>query len=277
MFMNNLANGYQENGKPDLALPLLAECLKARRARFGADHAEVLGSMNNLALAYQDTGKLDLAVPLFEETLKLARAKLGADHPLTLTTMNNVATGYLNTGKLDLALPLFQEAATGIEKRRFQHEFAGRILGNLIECHERLKQFDQAETWRRKRLAVVKERSGADPSPYAAELAALGVNLLQQNKGTDAELVLRECMAIREKAQPDDWRTFNTKSLLGGALLGQKKYAEAEPLLLSGYEGMKQRKATIPPQAATRLPEALERLVQLYQQTSRPDQAAALQ
>jgi len=69
---------------------------------------------------------------------------------------------------------------------------------------------------------------------------------------------------------------FNTKSLLGGALLSQRRYAEAEPLLLSGYEGVKQRKATIPPQAATRLPEALERLVRLYQETSRPEQAAAL-
>ena len=45
---------------------------------------------------------------------------------------------------------------------------------------------------------------------------------------------------------PDDWLTFNARSLLGGSLLGQKKYAEAEPLLLSGYEGMKQREDKIP-------------------------------
>ena len=53
---------------------------------------------------------------------------------------------------------------------------------------------------------------------------------------------------IREKFQPDVWTTFNTKSLLGGAQLGQKKYADAEPLLLAGYDGMKQREKTIPPQ-----------------------------
>ena len=28
---------------------------------------------------------------------------------------------------------------------------------------------------------------------------------------------------------------YNTKSMIGGALLGQKRYAEAEPLLLGGY------------------------------------------
>ena len=48
--------------------------------------------------------------------------------------------------------------------------------------------------------------------------------------------------------------------MLGGALLGQKKYAEAEPLLLAGYEGMKQREAKIPPEGKVRLTEALERL-----------------
>src|SRR5262249_21360682 len=36
-----------------------------------------------------------------------------------------------------------------------------------------------------------------------------------------------------------------SKAQLGAALLGQKKYADAEPLLLAGYEGMKQREKTI--------------------------------
>jgi len=54
-------------------------------------------------------------------------------------------------------------------------------------------------------------------------------------------------------------RTSNI-SLLGGALLGQKKYAEAEPQLLKGYEGMKNRKNTIPKVGEPRIPEALDRL-----------------
>ena len=41
------------------------------------------------------------------------------------------------------------------------------------------------------------------------------------------------------RRQPDAWTTFNAKSLLGEALAGQTKYADAEPLLLAGYEGLK--------------------------------------
>ena len=98
--------------------------------------------------------------------------------------------------------------------------------------------------------------------------------LLQAKAFTEAEPLLRECLAIREKTQPDEWTTFTTKSMLGGALLGQKKYAEAEPLLLAGYEGMKQREAKIPPPGKVRLTEALERLVQLYEALEKKDEAA---
>ena len=73
--------------------------------------------------------------------------------------------------------------------------------------------------------------------------------------------MLREALAIREAKMPNDWLTPNAKWLLGGALLGQKKYAEAEPLLLKGYEGMKQREKTIPPQGSIRIPEALDRVL----------------
>jgi hypothetical protein len=61
--------------------------------------------------------------------------------------------------------------------------------------------------------------------------------------------------------------------MLGGVLLGQKKYADAEPLLLKGYEGMKLREKTIPPQASSRISEALDRLIELYLATDRPDEA----
>jgi hypothetical protein len=53
-------------------------------------------------------------------------------------------------------------------------------------------------------------------------------------------------LIIREKKIPDDFFTFNARSMLGGSLLGQKKYAEAEPLLLSAYEGLRQREDRIP-------------------------------
>ncbi len=42
--------------------------------------------------------------------------------------------------------------------------------------------------------------------------------------------------------------------------------------MLKGYEGMKQREKSIPPRASTRIPEALDRLIELYTAMNRPDE-----
>ena len=59
-----------------------------------------------------------------------------------------------------------------------------------------------------------------------------------------------------------------------GSLLPQKKYAEAEPLVLKGYEGLKERKWALAQHQTYRLPDALARLVQLYDTWGKPDEAA---
>lgn len=63
--------------------------------------------------------------------------------------------------------------------------------------------------------------------------------------------------------------------MLGGALLGQNGLAEAEPLLLDGYRGIKERESAIKPRSKVRIPEALERLVQLYEAKGNETEAAA--
>jgi len=110
---------------------------------------------------------------------------------------------------------------------------------------------------------------------HAAALTIQGSALLAEKKPAAAELKLRESVAIRRTIRPDDWITFDAQSMLGEALLEQKKFAGAEPLLLSGYEGMKQREAKIPARdRKPRLTTAVERLVRLYEAWGKPDQAA---
>ena len=98
--------------------------------------------------------------------------------------------------------------------------------------------------------------------------------LLEKGEFARAEPLARECLASHEKLMPDDWRTFDIKSTLGGSLFGQKQYAAAEPLLLTGYQAMKQRETHIPLSGKPRLKEGVQRLVKLYEATGRSDQAA---
>jgi serine/threonine protein kinase len=76
-------------------------------------------------------------------------------------------------------------------------------------------------------------------------------------------------------ATPDHYRRFGAANLLGGALLGQGKYAEAEPLVGGGYRGMKAGEAKIPVHGRYVISEAEESVVRLYKNWGKPDQAAA--
>ena len=118
-----------------------------------------------------------------------------------------------------------------------------------------------------------KKKSGADSPQYGGALARIGLVLLQQQKWSESEAVLREALNIRETQEPDLWTTFQTKSMLGGALLGQKNLKDAEPLLRSGYEGLKLRAEKTPTEVKYRLAEALDRLIVLAEATNKPDDA----
>jgi hypothetical protein len=82
---------------------------------------------------------------------------------------------------------------------------------------------------------------------------------------------LREALEIRKKVLPKgDALIFSTESALGECLTAQKRFAEAEPLLLSGYNGMKSKLDD----KESRVVEARQRVAKLYEAWNKPDQAA---
>jgi serine/threonine protein kinase/lipopolysaccharide biosynthesis regulator YciM len=269
----NLARLYNAQGKYDLAEPLYKEVLHAQTAKLGSDHRYTLVSKQNLATLYRDQGKYDRAEPLFKEALQALTSKLGSDHPYTIMTVANLGINYRESGQTKEAIPLLVEALERARKRPEGFNQLAKITSDLALTYDQAELFDQAEPLYRTALDDTRKQRGADHPEFATQLALLSRNLLRQKKYADAEPILRDCLAIQIKKQPDQWTTFGTRSMLGEALTGQKKYAEAEPLLLQGYEGMKEREKNIPPQSKVRLVEGLERLVQLYDAWGKNDKA----
>jgi tetratricopeptide (TPR) repeat protein/predicted Ser/Thr protein kinase len=280
--MNNLGMAYQAVGKLDLAVSLFEETLKLKKARLGPYHPHTLDTMDNLATAYEAAGKVELAIPLLEATLKCRKSSLDANHPETLNSMSNLALAYQRAGKMDLALALFNEAL-GREKARLGNEHPDTIrdmhrygfLRNLVTAEERYKANlaklgpDHIDTvLARRDLAQMYLASNRldDAEVTLAEV----IKKLNPRPGDDPIVkftisLLRNCVTARERAMPNSWLTFRSKSRLGGALLEIKNYSAAEPLLLEAYHGIKAREATIPPGERVHLSDAATRLVQLYE------------
>lgn len=271
--MGNLAMAYREAGQLEDALLLLEETLKLKKSTFSKNHPSILTSMNNLAVCYKSAGKLTEAILLHEETLKARKEVLEADHPETLLSMLNLAQCYEDANRMPEAIPLFEQAASGIERKRFLSQNAGTIVQGTASAYEKKGQFEKAEALRRKWLMVVQEKAGTQSSNYADELSGLGSNLIKQRKWIEAEKVLRESLANREKQDPVKWTTSNTRMLVGHALLGQKMFADAESFLLKAYESLQAQESSIPTTSKVIIPATLDRLVELYTAWEKKEQA----
>jgi len=267
--MNNLALAYQAAGKLDRALPLFEETVALMKSKLGPDHPDTHQSMNNLAGGYWRAKRLDQSIPLFEECLKLRRVKSGEEHPNTMLVKANLGVNYKDAGRLAEALPLLDEANRAVRK----YPTLRWVRRQLLDAYIKGGRNDEAAALAKEMLIEDRAALPAGSPQLAGTLAQVGLSLLKTKNWAEAEAVVREALTIREAREPDDWRTFDTKSRLGGALLGQKKYAQAEPLLKAGYEGMKQRAEKILPQDKLRLGEALDRLIELAEATGNVEDA----
>ncbi|MBI5693265.1 MAG: tetratricopeptide repeat protein [Verrucomicrobia bacterium] len=276
--MTNLGSVYYRQGKDAEAAALHAETLEIKKRVLGPDHPDTLSSTSNLASVYYSQGRYAEAAALHAQTLERRRRVLGPEHPNTLVSMSNLALAYDSQGKDAEAAAL--HAQTLETRKRVlgpEHPDTLMSMNHLANFYQKVKDFPKAETLHRERLELTLQKEGADSSSAASARAALGRNLLAQQKFAGAEPLVREALAIRERKSPDSWQTFNARCLLGRALVGQKNFAAAEPHLVSGYEGMKQRESTFRAGGKVFLKESLEYLVGLYTDWGKPDQAAEWQ
>ncbi|MBS0264919.1 MAG: tetratricopeptide repeat protein [Planctomycetes bacterium] len=272
--MTNLALAAVAAGQFERALPLLQESLDLQTARHGADHPDSIAAQYNLARALQAAGQAERSLPLFEQALARQRAQLGAEHPHTLTLMNNLALAYQSAGRVESSVPLLEQT---LQIRQTHsgatHPDTLASMDNLARTYLVIGKPDQAlplfEQYVHGHLPQLKRESPA----FAYVLSNTSLELLKYQQFAAAEPYLRECLEIRQRLLPDDWTTSNTQSMLGGALAGQKKFAEAEPLLLAGWTGLRDRARQVPPNGKIRILESYQRLVDCYTAWGKPAEA----
>ncbi|HZL87205.1 MAG TPA: tetratricopeptide repeat protein [Pirellulaceae bacterium] len=267
---HSLAMLYRDQEKYAPAEALFKEMVAIRTAKLGADHPDTLGSQHNLAKVYWYTGRVDRSILLLEETLKRRKAILGPDHPDTLDMQADLGAMYCDTESFADAIPLLEEVH---RKGRMDPELAW-IGSALLAAYALTGKTTEATALAAEQVQAARQQFPADSPQLATALADTAKALLDAKVYADAESLLREILSFREKTAATFWATHHTQSLLGAALLGQEKYAAAEPPLLQGYAGLREREAAIPSEVKSYPIQALERLVQLYDAWDKPDEAA---
>ncbi len=270
--MVSLTEAYKSVGRIDEAIALGEETLKLCRANLRPTEYSTLQSFTNLADAYQIAGQMEKAIPLYEEALATAKTESG--HVDTGVLMNNLGQAYRIAGRNDEALPLLEQALD-LRKAELGADSPeiSDTLSNLGASYLAAGRFDEALPLLKEAVKRRKAALGPNDADTLESMDRLAEADIQVDRSVEAESVARECLDLREQRHPDDWCTYYTRSLVGAALMRQKKYAEAEPLLISGYEGMRDRDDQIPQGSKKYLQDALQRLVQLYEATNQLEKA----
>ncbi len=273
--MNNLANAYRGEGKDRQAEALYIQTLDVRRRVLGREHPDTLTSMNNLANVYWTQGKFAQADALYRQAMEIQRRVLGPEHPDTLLTMGNLADTLTKEGKYTEAEKLFKQTLeTSGRALGAEHPEVLAFLADFAAMYQRQGNYALAETYAAQVLAARRRVLGTahpDIMPSASDLA---LAYLSQGKFAESEAIAREAVEITRRGEPDGWQRFRAESVLGASLAGEKKYAEAESLLLEGYQGMQARQDHIAVGDRYHVELARRWLVQLYRAWGKPDKAA---
>lgn len=266
--MDTLAQVYDSHGRHTDAVNLRQQTLAPRQRELGASHPQTLRSMQRLADSLAACGKPDAAEKLQLQVLDTMKAAYGPGDPDVLAQMHAVAFMHDLHGKHALAAQVLQEELQ-IQQRALGVEHAESLatMTSLAEIYRHAGKLEEAEKLLHEVLELRRKHASQNPRAIASASAQLGGFWLQTGRFAEAETLLRECLDLTSQHSPDHWLRFSVESLLGGALLGQKKYAEAGTLLRSGYEGLQSRANTLAAAEAHQLRDALERLAQFMEAT----------
>ena len=245
------------------------EALETRRRILGDEHPAVANTLRVVADALAGAGDYSRAEPLYRDAIAIARKGYGEQHAETARVQAGLGWVLVRAGEYARAEPLLRQAA-GIQRRTVgvNNDATRTTLTNLARALNGLGDYAAAEAAARE--AIVSYETQANSRLIAGPLSALGESLLERRQWIEAGAALQRAREVLATQQPTlQWLRADVSSLLGAALAGQQRYAEAEPLLVSGYEGLRDVMGT----PRTRLRGSLERLVAFYTTAGRPADA----
>jgi serine/threonine-protein kinase len=226
----NLAISRGNQGDIDGAVDYLQKSVEEHRRVRSEPRVELAIGVGNLGSFLTIKGEYARAEPLLRESLDIYRKTVGEKHQFTTWSIDYLADNYCEQGDYRRALEEVNRALA------IQREV-------LQEGH-----IDFARSW-----------------------TILGKILTRTGQAVRGEDYLRRALTLRAKSlKPSHWRLCETQVALGENLTAQKRYAEAEPLLVESHDNLNASLSGRDPRTQA----ARRRLVALYEAWQKPDMAA---
>jgi non-specific serine/threonine protein kinase/serine/threonine-protein kinase len=261
---DSLAFLYMKEGRNEEARKLLERGLEGYRKVYGPDHPNTQREIFGLTRLAYNTGDYQEAEQLCMQVLDSNRRLLGPMHFKTLAAARMLAQTYEAEGKLQKADALMADTlrklivSVGNESAETLYD-----RQEMARIYETEGAYSKAESLLRDAEASADRVYGSSHADAILAKQLLGADLLRQRRCEEAAGYLEEANRRWQKSSSESWHRFETQSLLGAALACEHKYSEAEPLLLSGYQGLKQSESKMRVDQQITVKEAANRLASL--------------
>ncbi len=273
----NLAESLWEVGRGHEATKLLENTLAKIREPLGPRHHLTLSTMGNLGLAYLDSGQPQEALTIFNELVELRTELLGPRDRATLSARHNIALCYVDLDRMAQAIDIFEDAyELSLEEFGADDEDTLMNQENLAVAYQRAGRVGEAIPLLVDVNGRMRSTLGEDDFDTLRSALDLGRCYVLEKQYDKAETVLREAQLAWQRKDAEDWHLFAIGSLLGAALDGLHRDAEAETLLISSAEGLQARADRIPPALRDRyLTSSIDRIIAFYEAREQTEPAAA--
>jgi eukaryotic-like serine/threonine-protein kinase len=269
---NNLLTDYVNEGAYAEADALGQRAVAIKRRVLGAEHPSTLLTVNTLAVVYRNEGKYADAEALLRDTLQIRRRVTGEDSPDTLATMNSLANVLSAEQRYVEAEALFDAVIEG-KRRLFGDDNPETLasMNSLAEAYRREGKLADAEQLFSKVLTSRRRVLGPTHPSTLAVMLPLARIKLDARQFADAKEISDEAVHGYEQTRSDTWQRYYALSLLATSLAAESKYAEAERMFTSAYDGLVRKRTSIAAENLGMLDEVKGSMVRLHEQRSKPD------
>lgn len=270
--LNNFAVLQRAKGESSEAEKFLREAVGLRASLPAELQSATRRCETVLVLTLLDQGKFDEAESFARELVAEFRRMPDTKAPEMSSALTILGSVLMEQNKLDEAEANLREAET-LYRKNYDPNFVAtydnlRLQAQTLYAQGRLPE---AEALIEQVLENYRRNSNPRYINFATALTIKGLTLNKSGRADAAEKILREALALREENLPKGhFMTALTAGALGECLTTQKKYAEAEPVLLASYESLKLSQAGDNPRAS----QAKRRLLELYMAWGRPGMLA---
>ena len=276
-----LGRVYQDQGSFDRAEVLDREALDIRRAALGEGHRETAVSQGDLAAVLRLKGDLASAEPLLQQSLETNRRTRGDDHPNTAAALHDLALIASAKGDNSGAESVLRHVLAMQQRKLGEHHpVVATTLNSLSRVLVRQRRFVEAAVPMQQALDLARAAHGDGHQLVAIYTLNLAAIELGRQQAPAAERLAVDGIRLRSRSPSvvptrrrtvleDDWSVGGAKSLLGASLTAQRRYDEAEAVLIDARRDLEPTTARLSDRKTT-----IGRLIDLYVAWGKPEKAA---